>query len=151
MPSGSGSPNSSGALWPAPCYPTHRPEPHLSLDDIPGVLEPHVVLGVVQPQPLFQVLLGILVHLADEGQHHRLAETRPLALLPNPYQASWRCWSSVSRRSGEVATVGPSGLLQTSLQDLLANGSPGLALGLCDLPSCPPLQGLPCPCRRRRG
>jgi hypothetical protein len=112
----------------APSYAMHRLEPHLGLDDVPGVLEPHVVLCVVEQQPLFQVLLGILVHLADEGKHHRSAETRPLALLPNPDWASWECWSSVSRRGGEVARVGPSGLLQTSLQDLLARRSPVPAL-----------------------
>lgn len=75
----------------APSYATHRPKPHLSLDDVPGILEPHVVLGVVQQQPIFQVLLGILVHLADEGQHHQLVETRPLPFFPNPNQPNWEC------------------------------------------------------------
>lgn len=60
-------PRQSRYPWLALSHTTQRVEPHLGLDDIPGILEPHVVLSVVQQQPFLQVLLGILVYLANRG------------------------------------------------------------------------------------
>lgn len=51
-----------------PPTPAPAPSPHLCLDDVPGVLQPHVVLRVVQEQALLQVLLGVLIHLSGEGR-----------------------------------------------------------------------------------
>ena len=36
---------------------------YLCLDDVPGVSQAYVVLGVVKSQPVLQILLGILTHL----------------------------------------------------------------------------------------
>lgn len=49
---------------PAMCGQQGCPTPHLSLDDVPGILKAHVVLCVVQQQAVFQVLPGILIHLS---------------------------------------------------------------------------------------
>lgn len=40
-----------------------RSHTHLALDGVPRVLQPGVVVGVVQHQALLQVLLGVVAHL----------------------------------------------------------------------------------------
>lgn len=52
------------ACWPCPSSQQGR-SPHLGLDDVPGVLQTHVVLRVVEQQAFLQVLLGVLVHLSE--------------------------------------------------------------------------------------
>ncbi len=36
---------------------------YLRLDDVPGISQAYVVFGVIESQPILQILLGVLTHL----------------------------------------------------------------------------------------
>lgn len=62
------SPSPQPSLAPAAGSGQSCPTPHLGLDDVPGILQPHVVLCVVQQEAFLQVLLGVLIYLSDGGE-----------------------------------------------------------------------------------
>ena len=45
---------------------------YLSLDDVPGIPQANIVVGVVQSQPILQVLLSVLTDLKGERERKEM-------------------------------------------------------------------------------